>query len=87
MDDNKWPGNGWTTYQKLVLSKLEDHQEELKAINKKLSDLKSETTTEYGVADLGFIKSGLYETIFQYSPTTPLGNSFDFLSAINPPIF
>ena len=42
MDDNKWPGNGWTTYQKLVLSKLEDHQDELKAINKKLSDLKIE---------------------------------------------
>ena len=39
MDENRWQGNGWTSYQKLVLSKLEDHQEELKAVNKRLADL------------------------------------------------
>lgn len=42
--DEKWAGNGWTTYQKLVLSQLESHQEALDKINDKLNELKIETT-------------------------------------------
>lgn len=42
MADDKWGGNGWTTYQKLVLAQLEQHQEALDKINDRLAEIRVE---------------------------------------------
>jgi hypothetical protein len=44
MSDDKWGGNGWTTYQKLVLAQLEQHQQSLDKINDRLSEIRIEIT-------------------------------------------
>jgi hypothetical protein len=44
MSDEKWNGNGWTNYQKLVLAQLEQHQESLEKINDKLNQIRIEIT-------------------------------------------
>lgn len=47
--NQKWMGNGWTQYQKLVLAELERHSKQLEALNsqlnKQMSDLQVEIAT------------------------------------------
>lgn len=55
-------GNGWDKYQKLVLAKLDDHDDLLKEINKQLTDIKVE------VGQLK-IKAGVWGAIGAAIPT------------------
>lgn len=59
MSERDWQGNGWTTYQKLVLSQLEAHNEDLSELSDKISDLRVEISALKIQAGIWGLMAGL----------------------------
>lgn len=63
MADRDWNGNGWTTYQKLVLSQLEAHNKDLNELSDKISDLRVEISALKIQAGIWGLMAGLVPAV------------------------
>jgi hypothetical protein len=61
--DPKWNGNGWTKYQLMVLSQLENHHKDLAAMNEKISNLRVEISALKVQAGIWGLIAGLIPVV------------------------
>lgn len=67
--DRNWEGNGWTTYQKLVLTQLQAHTENLNKLEEKITDLRIELTTLKVQAGIWGLAAGMIPVIISIGMT------------------